>query len=327
MDLSIVATLYNSAAYLEEFHARASSAARQLTEDYEIIFVNDGSPDDSLAVALRLHERDERVTVVDLSRNFGHHKAMMTGLMHATGDLVFLIDSDLEEAPELVRDFHREMSTTSADVVYGVQRTRKGGLFERASGNLFYRLFNSLSPIPVPRNVITARLMRQRYVRSLVQHRDREVFMLGLWTITGFKQIPLEVAKLSKGTTTYSIGRRVAVFVNSVTSFSNKPLVFIFYLGTFISLFAGLAALQLIVRALFFGTLLVGWPSLIVSIWFLGGLTIFSLGIIGIYLAKMFTEVKDRPYTVVREVHVHESAARRRAMSGMPESDHRVVSP
>ena len=125
MILSIVTTLYNSAPYLEEFHARVCAAAEQITPDYEIIFVNDGSPDNSLQIALSLYQKNERVRIVDLSRNFGHHKAMMTGLAQARGGMVFLIDSDLEEEPELLETFYKELRTTGADVVFGVQQKRK----------------------------------------------------------------------------------------------------------------------------------------------------------------------------------------------------------
>ena len=131
MRLSIVTTLYRSARHLDEFHARVSAAAARFTPDYEIVLVNDGSPDDSLAVALKLLERDDRVRIIDLARNFGHHKAMMTGLAEARGDLVFLIDSDLEEPPELLTEFAEAIHDGQADVVYGVQDQRRGGLVER----------------------------------------------------------------------------------------------------------------------------------------------------------------------------------------------------
>jgi putative glycosyltransferase len=306
MDLSIVTTMYRSAPYLAEFHSRASAAAQRITDDYEIIFVNDGSPDDSLEVALGLYEQDERVRVVDLSKNFGHHKAMMTGLAHARGKLVFLLDSDLEEEPELLEKFHTEMLVSGADVVYGVQATRKGNSFEKFSGMIFYKLFNMLSPEPIPRNVITLRLMTQRYVAALLQHQEREIVIAGLWVATGFKQQPSIVHKRSKGSSTYNLGRKFTILVNSVTSFSNRPLVSIFYLGCIISFVACIAAFDLIVRRIFFGALLEGWASLIVSLWLLGGIIIFCLGIIGIYLSKIFVETKQRPYTIVR--HSYERA-------------------
>lgn len=304
MDLSIVTTLYYSSSYLEEFYARICAAAEQITDDYEIILVNDGSPDDSLDVALSLFERDDRVKVVDLSRNFGHHKAVMTGLAHARGDLVFKIDCDLEEEPELLGEFYAEMvKDSSVDVVYGVQDRRKGGPFERISGGLFYKLFNLLSDHPVPSNLVSARLMSRRYVASLVQHQDREVFLGGIMVITGFKQVSLVVKKHSKGSTTYTLGRKVSLLVNAITSFSNRPLVYVFYLGCAIVFLSSVAALYLIVRRVFFGIFLTGWPSLIVSVWLLGGLTIFCLGVIGIYLSKVFMEVKPRPYTVIRQLY------------------------
>ena len=128
MQLSIVTTLYNSSPYLIEFYERISIQAQELTNDYEIIFVNDGSPDDSLERALNLFQHDQHVRVIDLSRNFGHHKSMMTGLMHARGELVFLIDSDLEEEPELLGEFHKQFHESDVDVVYGVQNQEKGTL-------------------------------------------------------------------------------------------------------------------------------------------------------------------------------------------------------
>ena len=139
MKLSIVATLYQSAPFIHDFVERASKAAKELVaDDYEIILVNDGSPDDSLEIAVKLtKEKKPHLIVVDLSRNFGHHKAMMTGLAHATGEQIFLIDSDLEEEPEWLIEFAQAMMSDSSDVVYGVQQTRKGRWFERWTGELF----------------------------------------------------------------------------------------------------------------------------------------------------------------------------------------------
>lgn len=303
MRLSIVATLYRSCDTLEAFHARASAAAAALTADYEIVLVNDGSPDDSLTVALRLVERDPRLRVVDLSRNFGHHKAMMTGLAHTSGELVFLIDSDLEEEPELLASFHQLLSGHAVDVVYGVQTSRRGGLVERLSGWLYFKVFNWISDVPIPVNVVTVRLMTRRYVDALLQHRERETIIAGLWALTGFAQQALPVTKSENRGTSYSLARKIAILVNSVTSFSDRPLVAIFYLGAVIGLTAAMAAAYLVVQRLFFGVALPGWPSLIVSVWMLGGLMLGSLGIIGIYVSRIFIETKQRPYTIVRQIH------------------------
>jgi putative glycosyltransferase len=292
--------MYRSSQYLDEFYTRSVRAISAISSSYEFVFVNDGSPDDSLAVALRIRERDPRVRIVDLSRNFGHYRALMTGLAHARGELVFLLDCDLEEEPEWLLRFHETMRRTGADVVYGVQSTRKGGLLERLSGAIFYSLLNRMLTDPIPRNVITARLMTARYVRALVQHLDREICLAGLWVITGFDQQSIEVIKGSRPGTSYSVRARVSALVSAVTSFSNRPLIYIFYLGAVVVTVAAFAALVVGIMALSNGVGVAGYASLIISIWFLGGLTLFSIGIVGVYLAKVFTETKNRPYTVIR---------------------------
>ena len=304
MKLSIVATLYQSAAYVAEFHRRASAVARKLVgEDYEIVLVNDGSPDNSLDLAVQLSESDSHVVVVDLSRNFGHHKAMMTGLAHANGDQVFLIDSDLEEEPECLIDFAQHMQTKLCDVVYGVQEQRKGNWFERWSGQWFYGLFNFLTGLDLPKNIVTARLMTRRYVAALLRHKEREVLIAGLWHITGFDQRSQVVKKHSTSKTTYTFRKKMSLLVNSVTSFSNAPLVGIFYIGISISLLAGIYIAYLIAHWVFFAKLMSGWTSVMASIWLLGGMIISFIGVVGIYLSKIFSETKQRPYTIVRQIH------------------------
>jgi putative glycosyltransferase len=300
MDLSIVTTLYRSESYVREFYTRMSAAASSLTSRYEIVFVNDGSPDESLERALDLHRQDPRVRIIDLSRNFGHHRAIMTGLQHARGDLVFLIDSDLEEDPGWLLEFHRTLRTTGADVAYGVQKRRKGRWFERLTGQVAYTIYHALLNQPIPRNVLTVRLMSRRYVRQLVQHRDREICLAGLWVLTGFAQVPVPVEKRNREGRAYRTRQRISALVNAVTSFSNRPLVYIFYLGCALITLSTAAASYLVYRALLHRINVPGYASLIVSVWFLGGLTIFCIGVIGIYLSKIFTETKDRPYTIVR---------------------------
>ncbi len=300
MKLSIVTTLYRGAPYLEEFYERCCEAAEKITDRFEIVLVNDGSPDDSLEVALKLHEKDARVRVIDLARNFGQHKAILTGLAHARGELVFSLDSDLEEDPGWLEPFYERMRETDADVVYGVQRRRKGRLFERMSGAVYYAIFRLLSSHSVPANQVAARLMTRRYVESLVEHRDHEVFLAGLWAITGYEQVPVTVEKADKGTSSYSLRKKLSITLNSVTSFSNVPLVLIFYLGMLVTVVSLSAALFTLVAKLFFIDFELGWPSLIISIWLLSGLTFSCLGIIGMYLSKIFIETKDRPYTIIR---------------------------
>ena len=304
MRLSIVSTLYRSAAHLQEFYQRASSAATGFAgDDYEIVLVNDGSPDDSLARAIGLSNNDKHVVVVDLSRNFGHHKAMMTGLKYACGDLVFLIDSDLEEEPEWLVPFSDQMTRESCDVVYGVQARRKGNLFERYSGQLFYRLFRLLSGLNLPDNITVARLMTRRYVDALVLHGEYEIFMAGLWIITGFDQRPQIVKKHSTSETTYSLRRKISQLVDSIVSFSNTPLVGIFVIGCAIFVVSAAYTTFIVANWLFWARPPTGYTSLIASVWLLGGMIIAFIGIVGIYLSKIYSETKRRPYTIVRRVY------------------------
>lgn len=308
MKLSIVATLYQSSPYINEFYERAStSAKRKIGDDYEIILVNDGSPDNSLDLAIKITEQDPHVVVVDLSRNFGHHKAIMTGLAHAKGELVFLIDSDLEEEPEWLLKLDEQMVQERCDVVYGVQEARKGGAFERCTGAVFYKLVRKLTGVNQPDNIVTARLMTQRYVQALLSHRERELNIGGLWIITGFKQTSQLVRKHSTSPTSYTLSGKFGHLVNAVTSFSSLPLVYTFYSGLFISISALFYIAYLFLRFFLIASPPSGYTSLIASIWFFSGLIIFFVGVQGIYLSKIFSEVKQRPYSIIRHIYRHKS--------------------
>lgn len=306
MKLSIVATMYMSAPYLYEFCDRCKAVARQKAgDDYEIILVNDGSPDDSLAIALELRHFDNHIVVIDLSRNYGHHKAVMMGLMHACGERVFLIDCDLEESPELLTDFWERLDANAdIDVIYGIQTTRKGGVFEKISGWAFYRIINALSNVKLTPNVIMARLMTAGYVQALTAHKDQEVYLFGLLSFTGFRQEGVQVAKLDKGSSTYTLRKRLSLSINAITNFSNYPLYFIFYTGIGVSTFSFVCILLIFINWIFVSEkIVVGWTSLALSIWAVGGLVLTALGVIGIYLAKIFIETKPRPYAVVRQIY------------------------
>lgn len=295
--------MYRSAPYVDEFCDRISRAAETITADFEIVLVNDGSPDDSLARAVQRNKLDPRVKVVDLSRNFGHHPAIMAGLGVCQGHLVFLIDIDLEEPPECLETLFRTMHETSADVTFGVQPRRKGGLFERLSGGAFWKAINAISGLSIPENPLTARLMTRRYVDALLSHREREIFLAGLWQITGFHQVPVAISKGSHSPTSYSIRRRLALFVNSVTSFSNAPLLLIFWTGIIIFLTSAIYSGIIFLRWLFAARPPEGWASVILSVWMLGGLMICFIGVVGIYIGKIFQEVKQRPLTIIRHLY------------------------
>lgn len=302
MKLSIITTLYRSAAYVEEFCRRASEAARPITDDYEIVMVDDGSPDNSLDIACALARSDDHVRVVELSRNFGHHKALMAGLQHASGGLCFLIDSDLEEDPALLGRFFEEMTSRDCDVVFGFEESRTSNTLKRKGGEAAWHLINWLLSIDVPRNHCTVRLMRREYVDALLLHRESSTVIGGLWVITGFRQIGLAISKFHRNDSTYSFLMRFASLLNAITSFSVVPLHLMIAFGLIMSLLSFAFGIFVVIDKLLHSTA-AGWASLIASIWFIGGILIFCLGVIGIYISKIFVETKNRPYIIVRRLH------------------------
>jgi putative glycosyltransferase len=323
--LSIVTTLYRSAPTIDEFYRRVLAAAEPITDDIELIMVNDGSPDESLALALALHRADPRLVVVDLSRNFGHHRALMTGLAHATGDLVFLIDSDLEEEPELLAQFNARLAQGDCDVVYGVQEARRGSWFERATGVLFFSLVDAVSDQRIPRNIVMARLMTRDYVRALVRHRDREFLLAHLFQLAGFRQVALPVRKFSHSPSTYTLGMRIEMAVKYLTTTSTKLLYLVLYAGVAIFALSLLTIFYYVARYLFSGIGVDGYTSLIVSIWFFGGLTTLILGVLAVFVANILSESKRRPYSVVRSVHrAHNAAAGGSNVIHVPPRDPRL---
>ncbi|WP_037088173.1 glycosyltransferase family 2 protein [Neorhizobium vignae] len=304
MKLSVVATLYRSAPHLAEFYRRTTISAKKFAgADYEIVLVNDGSPDNSLELAVNLMENDPHVVVVDLSRNFGHHKAMRAGLEHASGEYVFLIDSDLEEEPEWLSSFADQMAEDDSDVVYGVQKSRKGDFVERWSGYIYYSMLNWLLNIDHPKNITTTRLMTRRYVNALLKYQEREAVISCLWVLTGFRQSPQTVKKHMTSETTYGLGKKIGHLVNAVTSFSDFPLRLIFYCGLVVLSCSLIYAAFLVVNRLFTTEPVDGWTSIMVSVWLLGGMIMSFIGVIGIYLSKIFSETKQRPYVIVRKIY------------------------
>jgi len=227
----------------------------------------------------------------------------MTGLAYAAGDMVFLIDSDLEEQPEDLALFHRRFMQGDCDVVYGVQETRRGGLLERMTGALFFSLVAALSDQPLPRNLITSRLMTREYVNALVRHRDREFLIAHLWQVAGFRQQAITVKKLSLKPSTYSVRDRMELAVKHVTTTSTRLLHLVLYTGFLIFGLSIGVILYFLGRYFTAGVGVDGFTSQIVSIWFLGGLITFILGILGIYIANIMAETKRRPYTIIRRVH------------------------
>jgi putative glycosyltransferase len=302
--ISIVSTLYYSQNYLQEFCDRCITSAQKLTNDFELILVNDGSPDQSLTKALELLKKYPFITVVDLSRNFGHHRAIMTGLMHAVGDYVFLIDSDLEEPPELLDQFYQEMhSKPGVDVVYGLQTKRKGNWFERMSGRLFYKILSTLTSVEYPADTFTARLMTKRYVESVLSYREKELDIWGVFVLTGYNQSGVVATKGFKGKSSYSLYKKIRMAIEIVTSLSHRPLYFTFLLGVMATFISLSIIASLLYRKLVNNIDVEGWASILASVWLLGGLILLVLGVIGIYLSKIFLEIKNRPLTIIRKIY------------------------
>lgn len=304
MKLSIVTTLYHSEAYVEPFYNRVKEVSKELTDDYEIIFVNDGSPDLAAEKVFKLQEDDPNITLVDLSRNFGHHQALLTGLHQATGDYIFLIDSDMEEDPGLILPFWEEMQQNPrADVVYGIQAARKGGFFERASGAVFYKFLNFLTSFKYPANTLTARLMRKRYVEGVLKFTEKTLDVWAIFVLTGFNQVGITVTKQSKGASTYTFSKKLKMTVEIITSLSHRPLYLIFILGSVWLAISGGVFLMILFQKWLYGAEIEGWASIMASVWLIGGVIIFLIGVIGIYLSKIFLEIKDRPLTIIKAIY------------------------
>lgn len=304
MKLSVVTTLYKSEPYIRDFYDRILSEANKLTNDFEIIFVNDGSPDDSLTILKGLVEFDSRVVVVDLSRNYGHHKAIMTGLEYAKGNFIFLIDSDLEESPELLGLFWLDLiSDESVDVVYGVQARRKGGFFERLSGNIFFSAFNFFSDVKIPKNFLTVRLMRRRFVEALIKFPERDLVFSILNSLVGYKSKEVEVVKLDHSPTTYSFSKKVRLLFRHILVASPRPLLLSFNIGLLVVFFSVLLVGYLSYKKIMSGVEVDGWVSTVVAISFFGGLNMFFIGVVGAYIAEIFEETKKRPRTLVKHVY------------------------
>ena len=303
-DVSIVTTMYYSKDYLQEFYDRTISIIKELNLSYEFILVDDGSPDDSLLTSIQLQNTDSNIKIIELSRNFGHQRAIMTGLQYASGKLVFLIDCDLEESPELLKDFwHRMITQPNLDVVYGVQLKRKGGWFERLSGRLFYKTLSALSPVHYPADTLTARIMSRNYVDSIIKFQEKELDLWGIFALAGFNQQSISVHKGHRGVSTYTLNKRVKRALEIITSFSHRPLYLTFILGvvSFIIAFINIAVIAY--KKMMLNVDVEGWASILASIWLVGGMILLVLGIFGIYLSKMFLEIKNRPLTIVRNVH------------------------
>ena len=307
MKISVVTTLYRSQTFLDQFIDEIEIALKQIKcSDYELIFVNDGSPDDSLGFVLDKKKQISQIKVIDLSRNFGHHYAIQVGLDYSSGDYIFLIDNDLETSPGVLVDYYKKMITDQTlDVVYGYQEIRKGNFIEKFTGSIFWILINKLSDTKIPHNLLTERLMTRQYVESLLSLQDSNVFLGGMMHWVGFNQkgIPIKKEQRSE-VSTYSFKKRAELMLQAITSFSGKPLEWLFYFGITISFLSFLFIIYLGVKKIMYqDEVQLGWTSIIaINVLILGIVSTF-LGIIGIYIYKIFRQVQGRPNAIIKKMY------------------------
>lgn len=306
MKLSIVATMYRSETFVAEFCARMSATAAKITSEYEIVLVNDGSPDNSALKAQQLCEADPHIVLVDLSRNFGHHSAIIAGFEHAAGDFIYLTDMDLQEQPEWLAEFWEKLQTGEHDVVFGVQKARTDNALDNFLGRSFWKFLNATSAIHIPENQMTCRLMTRQYLDSLLEVRDRVIYLGALFPWAGYQQAHIELVKAPRpagSQSSYRLIGRIRHAIDSITSFTSTPLAFLFLFGLMIWIGSILFGIYLVLMKLIAPDAIAsGFTSLMFSIWFLGGLIVLGIGMVGQYVANVFREVKDRPRYIVRSV-------------------------
>jgi len=301
--VSIVAPFYNEAGGVARFFAELAAALGQLPAyRFEIVCVDDGSSDATLAELVALTQRDARVRVLELSRNFGKEAALTAGIDAARGDAVIAIDADLQDPPELIARLLEPWSA-GADVVLARRTDRSSDSFlKRTSAGLFYRIHNRLSSVQIPENVGDFRLLDRRVVDALKTLPERQRFMKGLFAWIGFKTVAVDYARRSRssGTSKFSGWRLWNFALEGITSFSTVPLRVWTYVGALGALATFLYALFIIARVLILGIDVPGYASLLVAILFLGSLQLLSVGVLGEYIGRVYLETKQRPVYLVR---------------------------
>ena len=301
--LTVVVPAYNESEGLREFHARLAAVFDQLDLTASVLYVDDGSRDDTWAVMESLRAGDARVATLKLSRNFGKELALTAGLDHADADAVVVIDADLQDPPELIAQFIARWRE-GYDVVYGTRSTRAGeSRLKKATAAAFYRVMERLSATPVPRDTGDFRLMSRRALDALKKLRERQRFMKGLFTWIGYRQTAVYYLREPRqaGTTKWNYWRLLQLAIEGFTSFSTAPLRLATWVGVAASLLSFLFGLWVLGKALLFGDPVQGYPSLMVVILFIGGVQLLALGVIGEYLGRNYAESKQRPLYFVEE--------------------------
>jgi glycosyltransferase involved in cell wall biosynthesis len=301
--LTVVVPAFNESEGLREFHARLAAVFDHIELRCSVLYVDDGSRDDTWTVMQSLREADSRVATLKLSRNFGKELALTAGLDHADADAVVVIDADLQDPPELIPEFIRHWRE-GCDVVYGTRSTRAGeSRLKKLTAAGFYRVMERLSATPVPRDTGDFRLMSRRAMAALKQLRERQRFMKGLFTWVGYRQQSIVYERDARfaGTSKFNYWRLWNFALEGITSFSSAPLKIATYVGVFTALLAFVFSLFVFGKALLFGDAVRGYPTLMVVVLFLGGVQLMALGMIGEYLGRIYMEAKQRPLYLIDE--------------------------
>ena len=295
--ISVVAPAYNEQEVLVEFHRRVTEVMRGIGCNYEIVLVNDGSRDNTLALMHDLRATDPHVSVVDLSRNFGKEIALSAGLDYTKGEVVVVLDADLQDPPELIPQM-LEIWREGYDVVYGTRTVRDGeSWFKKTTANYFYRVIKQVSRVDIPKDTGDFRLMSRRAVQALSKLREEHRFMKGLFAWIGFpsKAFLYRRDPRAAGETKWNYWKLWNFAIEGITSFTVAPLKASTYIGLFVAMMSLIYAIFVIWKAMMYGDPVRGYPSLMAVILFLGGVQLVSVGLLGEYVGRIFNEVKRRP--------------------------------
>jgi len=307
---TVIIPIYNEEENIPELHSRLSSVMEALSsregypsDSFEILMVDDGSKDRSWQLIRELHEKDPRVKGMSFSRNFGHHIAITAGLDHARGDSVILMDGDMQDPPEEIPRLYEKFKE-GYDLVYGIRRERKDTLFKKVTSFLFWGMLRRFSGVEMPRNQTMLRILSGRVVGALRDMREYARFIHGMMAWTGFNVTTLEVehSERTKGKSKYNIPRLFKLAFHAVTSFSTVPLRLAIYTGFISSSLSLAVGLYFIYRKTFYNIPVLGYASIIVSIFFVGGIQLLMLGIFGEYLGRTYQEVQRRPLYILKEL-------------------------
>jgi glycosyltransferase involved in cell wall biosynthesis len=303
MLLSVVVPAYNEEEVLPIFNKRLSATLNTVDMRTEVVYINDGSTDDTLRIIQTFRKEDPNTAIIDLSRNFGKEIAVTAGLDHANGDIVVIIDADLQDPPELIPEFIKHWED-GYDVVYGKRITRSGEtIIKKATAYVFYRIIKKISRVYIPEDAGDFRLLSRRAVDSLKHLREQHRFMKGLFAWIGYSQkaVPYRRDPRYRGQTKWNYLKLWDFALEGFTSFTIAPLKIATYLGAATAIAGFMYAIFVICKTLIYGDPVRGYPSLMVVILFLGGIQLLTIGILGEYLGRIFNETKQRPLYFVNE--------------------------